>query len=158
MFYRLPVLLLAFLVLRAGAAEHSVSSAAEISQVAPSLLPGDVVILREGVWNDQRIVIEARGNTTSPITFRAASSGTTLLQGDSSLKIQGEHLRVEGLWLKDATSSDAGIEVRGSDCRVTACAVTGGAHRNYLRLWGTRHRIDHSHFSGKTGDAPTVQI
>ncbi|WP_367874199.1 polysaccharide lyase 6 family protein [Luteolibacter sp. Populi] len=140
------------------AAEHAISSAAELAKLDPTLAPGDVITLSDGTWKDQRLVFTARGTATLPITFRAATPGKVILEGDSALKIDGEHLVVEGLWLKNATTDATGIEVRGSNCRVTGCAVSGGSHRNYLRLWGSRHRIDHCAFSGKTSEGPTVQI
>ena len=158
MFHRLIQLLPALLTPCLSAAEHGISSAAELARLNASLAPGDIVVLREGSWTDQALVFRARGTAASPIVMRAATPGKVVLGGGSSLQIEGEHLRVEGLHFNGATTDDAGIEVRGSDCRVTSCAVTGGNHRNYLRLWGKRHRVDHCHFSGKTGDAPTVQV
>jgi hypothetical protein len=158
MFHRLIQLLPALLTPCLPAAEHGISSAAELGRLNASLAPGDVIVLRDGPWTDQPLVFQAHGTAASPITLRAATPGKVVLGGESSLKIEGEHLLVEGLHLRGATTEEVAIEVRGSDCRVTACAVTGGNHRNYLRLWGKQHRVDHCHFSGKTGDAPTVQV
>lgn len=114
--------------------------------------------MKAGIWKDQTIAFKAKGTELNPITLRAETPGKVLLEGESSVEVEGEHLIVEGLWLKNATGDREAITVKGSDCRITACAVSGATHKNYLRLWGSHHRVDHCHFSEKTSDAPTVQI
>jgi len=114
--------------------------------------------MKDGAWKDQKISFKASGTEAMPITLRAETLGKVVLEGESSLAIEGEHLVIEGLWLNQATGEKEAIAVGGNDCRVTACSVTGATHRNYLRLWGERHRVDHCHFAEKTSDAPTVQI
>ncbi|MEK7952469.1 alginate lyase family protein [Luteolibacter soli] len=149
MFRRLlPVLLcLTF----ARAAEHRVSSAAELAGL--SLSPGDTVVMADGSWKHQQIRFQAKGTEDHPITLRAATSGTTFLEEDSSLEIDGDHLVVSGLWVKDGN-----IEIKGRDNRLTSCAITGGKQKNYLHLSGQRHRVDQCLFSGKTTEGPTVQV
>jgi hypothetical protein len=158
MFHRLIQLFTAVLTPCLFAVERGISSAAELSRLDGSLAPGDIVVLRDGSWTDQRLVFQARGTAARPIILRAANPGKVVLGGESSLRVDGEHLLVEGLHFSNATTDAVAIDIRGSGCRVTGCAVTGGEHRNYLRLWGDRHRIDHCHFSGKIGDSPTVQV
>ncbi|WP_081886271.1 chondroitinase-B domain-containing protein [Haloferula sp. BvORR071] len=158
MFSRLSLVLSAILAPSAFATEHTISSAVELARLSDSLAPGDVVIISDGTWKDQRLAFTAKGTEAQPITLRAATPGKVILEGGSALKVDGEHLLVDGLWFKDASTDANAIEVRGSDCRITNCAVSGGQHRNFLRLWGLRHRIDHCAFSGKTTDNPTVQI
>ena len=142
----------------ASAADYRVSSAADISRVAADLKPGDSLVMNDGIWKDQRITFKASGTETKPVTLRAETPGKVTLEGESSLSIEGAHLVVDGLWVKGAKGEKEAIAIHGSDCRLTACAVTEASHRNYLRVWGERNRVDHCHFSGKTGDAPTVQI
>ena len=158
MFHRSLPFLLTLLAPLSQAAEHRVSSAADLARISPQLLPGDIVLMQDGSWRDQRVVFQAKGSAEHPITLRAATAGKVLLEGDSSLAVEGTHLVVEGLWLKDSTSTKEGISVQGDDCRITGCAVTGGNHRNYLHLFGTNHRVDHCSFAEKKNDAPTVQI
>lgn len=158
MFQRYFPYFLSFALPCALAAEHKVSSAADISRITPDLRPGDTLVMSDGVWSDQQISFKAAGTELAPITLRAESPGKVTLEGASSLSIEGEHLLVEGIWIKGAKGDKEAIAVRGDHCRVTACSVTDATHRNYLRLWGEGSRVDHCHFSGKTTDAPTVQI
>ncbi len=156
MVHRFIPLFFVFLAPFVPAAEHRVSSAAELARL--SLSPGDIVRMSDGTWKDQRIVFKAAGSESQPVTLKAETAGKVLLEGDSSLVVDGKHLVVEGLRLEKCSTDRTGIEVRGSDCRITSCSVVGGSHRNSLRLHGVRHRVDHCHFSGKSNEGPTVQI
>ena len=149
MFRRLSPVLLC--LASAHAAEYRISSAAELAGLP--LAPGDTVVMADGSWKHQRIGFRGKGTEDRPITLRAATAGMVFLEDESSLEIDGEHLLVAGLWVKDGS-----IEMKGRDNRLTGCAITGGNHRNYLRLHGQRHRVDQCHFSGKTTEGPTVQV
>ncbi len=158
MFHRLLALVFALHASLALGAEHAVSSAEELSQLERKLVPGDVVLLRDGIWKDQRLAMGGKGTAESPIVFRAATPGKVILEGESAVKIDGEHLLVEGLWLRNTHTDGVGIELHGQDCQLTGCAVTEGLHKNYLRIWGVRNRVDHCRFEEKTNEGPTLQI
>lgn len=158
MFHRFLALACALCAPCVWGAEHAVSSAEELSRLQGKLAAGDVVVLRDGIWKDQQLVLQAKGTAGQPIAFRAATPGKVILEGNSTVKIDGQNLVVEGLWLRNSQSDGPAIELRGSDCRLTDCAVTGGMHKNYLRLWGTRQRVDHCRFEEKTNEGPTVQV
>src|SRR5256885_633170 len=84
----------------APAAEYRVSSADDIARLTNTLRPGDVLVMADGTWTDQAVVFRGRGTPDQPITLRAQTPGRVVLTGASSLKIDGEHLVVSGLWLK----------------------------------------------------------
>jgi len=60
MFSRLSLLLSAILAPSAFATEHTISSAVELARLSDSLAPGDVVILSDGTWRDQRLAFAAK--------------------------------------------------------------------------------------------------
>src|SRR5689334_18871468 len=76
----------------APAAEYRVSSAAEIERVTGQLHPGDVLVMRDGVWKDQAVVFRGRGTAEKPITLHAETPGKVTLVGETSVIIDGEHL------------------------------------------------------------------
>src|SRR5689334_5803862 len=78
-------------------AEHNVITVADIARLSPQAKPGDVLIMRDGVWRDAAIVFDALGTAERPITLRAATPGQAVLVGQSFVKIEGEHLVVSGL-------------------------------------------------------------
>jgi poly(beta-D-mannuronate) lyase len=144
---------------QARAAEHKVSSAADVTRLAPTLAAGDVLIMSDGEWKDQTINFAGRGTAEQPITLRAQTAGKVVLVGDSRLTIDGEHLIVSGVFLNEckATGGD-GIAIKGRDCRLTDSAVVGGQHKFFVHFYGFDGRMDHCYLAGKTTESPTLQI
>jgi len=140
------------------AAEHRVSSAADIARATAELRPGDVLVMTDGDWKDQSIVFRARGTAEKPITLRASRPGKVLVTGKSSLLIDGEHLVVSGLLLKAGQATGDGVKLAGRFCRLTDTAVVGGTYKFFVHLFGTDHRMDHCYLAGKTNDSPTMQV
>jgi poly(beta-D-mannuronate) lyase len=140
------------------AAEHQVSSAADIAGAIARAQPGDVLVMRDGVWTDQPIVFRGRGTVGKPITLRPATSGKVTLTGKSSLVIDGEHLVVNGLSLKGSQLTGDGLKLAGRNNRLTDCAVMGGDFKFFIHLFGTSNRVDHCYVADKTNDSPTLQV
>ena len=144
--------------IRGFSAEYHVASAGEITALNEKLKPGDVVLLKSGAWKNQVLSIHGSGTPEKPITFRAESPGKTELIGESSVSIDGENLVVSGLHLKDAQLKGDGIELAGSNNRLTDTAVTGGAFKFFVHIFGTSNRMDHCYLADKTSDSPTLAI
>lgn len=145
-------------VLNAPAAEHRVSSAAEIAELREKMDPGDTLVMANGDWTDQPIVFQSRGTAEKPITLRAQTPGKVVLTGNSSVTIDGEHLVVSGLFLNDAQSTGDGVKLAGANCRLTETAVIGGRHKLQVHFFGASNRMDHCYLAGKTNDSPTLQV
>ena len=140
-------LLCAFLLTQATAAEHKVSSGADIARLSPELQPGDVLIMKEGEWKDQSIAFQAKGTAEKPITLRAETPGKVLLVGESSLLIDGEYLVVSGVHLKNAKLKGDGIKLAGSHNRLTESAATDGAFKFLVHIFGVSNRMDHCYLA-----------
>src|SRR4051812_14249227 len=156
--YGMIALLLQGSVFSASAAEYQAASAAEIQALNSKLKPGDIVILKSGLWKDQVLSIHGSGTMQEPIRFRAESPGKTELSGESSISIDGENLVVTGLHLKDGKLKGDGIKLAGSHNRLTDTAVTGGSFKFFVHIFGTSNRMDHCYLADKTSDSPTLQI
>jgi poly(beta-D-mannuronate) lyase len=139
-------------------AEHRVTTAQEIANACAAARPGDVIIMREGAWNDAAINFHAQGLATQLITLRAETPGGVVLSGKSSIAMEGEHLVLSGVLLRHGEGDADGITVRGRHCRVTDCAVTESTYKSFVHLWGTNHELDRCFFAGKTSVSPTLQI
>jgi poly(beta-D-mannuronate) lyase len=138
--------------------EYFVSSAGDIERLTKSLAAGDVVVMKDGAWNDQTIAFRGKGTAAKPITLRAATAGKVVLTGNSSLTIDGEHLVVSGLWLQDGGGAKDGVAITGRNCRLTQSAITNGTYKFFVHLFGAENRIDHCYLAGKTSESPTLQI
>ncbi|MDF1740366.1 MAG: polysaccharide lyase 6 family protein [Verrucomicrobiales bacterium] len=168
---RILSLAFVFFFLHPGTAEEfHVSNPEEFDIVAKKAAGGDVVVLKDGTWNDARLEIKSSGESDAPITIKAETPGKVIFTGDSRISLGGRHLVVEGMWFQNPTGEES-IEFRADsknlarDCRVTNCAVTNddakfamkGTSR-FLSVYGSGHRIDHCYFAGKTTGGPTAVI
>jgi poly(beta-D-mannuronate) lyase len=142
----------------APAAEHQVCSAEEVARLVKDLRPGDVLVMADGTWKDQDITFRGKGTREQPITLRAETPGKVVLTGTSSLTIDGEHLVVSGLCLKEGKSSKDCVRLLGRHCRLTETAIFNWSAKFYVHVFGTDNRVDHCYLAGKTSDSPTMQI
>src|SRR5687767_3936884 len=142
----------------ASAAEYQVGSAEEIQELKGKLRPGDVVVMRDGTWADQAITFDGEGTAEAPITLRARTPGKVALSGTSTITMDGEHLVVTGLLLKEGRGEKEGIAIKGNNCRLTETAIIDCTYKFYVRLWGEKIRVDHCYLAGKTSEGPTVQV
>src|SRR5688572_10213748 len=131
---RVVVGLVGIIAAAASAAEYQVSSADEIRGLNEKLRPGDVVVMRDGAWTDQAITFDAKGTAEAPITLRAQTPGKVVLSGTSTITIDGEHLVVSGLLLKEGRGEKEGIAIKGNNCRFTDTAIIDCTYKFYVRL------------------------
>lgn len=134
----------------------------ELKKANSSVVPGDVVLLQNGTWNNVRILLTASGTAEKPIIFKAQTPGQVRITGNSFLKIGGNYLVVEGLYFRDGfAGDDPVIDFRvdkkqlANNCRVTNTVIESfnnpkRMEENYwIQFFGKRNRIDHCSFSGK---------
>src|SRR5437588_266122 len=100
-------------------AEYRVSSAAEINASAEKLMPGDILVMANGDWTNQTIMFRAQGTTDRPIMLRAETPGKAILAGASSVTVEGEHLVVSGLCIRNGKELTNGVLLAGLHCRLT---------------------------------------
>lgn len=145
--------------------ERLVRTPEELEQAIAKAVPGDVIMMQDGIWKDIDIVFKAIGTEGKPITLRAQTQGKVILSGSSSLRLSGQYLVVDGLHFKDGSSSRSLhlIEFRdGQDhayhSRLTNIVISEfnkdrarvDASDTWVGLFGSHNRVDHSFFHGKT--------
>lgn len=134
-------------------------AAGDLAALTHRFEPGDVVLLPNATWTNTTLTFRGKGTPDKPITLRATEPGRFVLNGKSSLTIDGEWLVVEGVVLKDAGIADAsGVLIKGRHNRLTASVVDGSTHKYAVRLDGVQHRVDHCYFAHKTTEGPTLQV
>jgi len=149
----------------------AVTDADSLANAVSLAKPGDNLILREGEWRDVKIEFSGKGTPTAPIMLKAANPGKTIISGNSTLRIGGEHLVVEGLCFQDPNTSVSDlIQFRkdskrlASNCRMTNCSVTSSlaadsVHESrWVGIYGTSNRVDHCRFQGKSGKGTTFVV
>ena len=132
--------------------------------------PGDYIIMKNGVWEDVNIRFTSNGTDKKRITLRAETPGKVIITGKSDLKLNGEHLVVNGLHFRDGHSpSRAVIEFKHDDkvanhCRITECAIVDfnkpkrSDGDRWVQFHGRHNQMDRCYLAGKSNRGPTVRI
>lgn len=146
--------------------EILVSNAVELNSAIASSKPGDVIVMKDGVWTDVIIDFKSISSATESITLRAQTAGKVVLNGGSKLIFSKPNLIVEGLLFKKGviTKKDASvISFESENCRLTNSAIIdyNPADFNTEYFWvlfnGSHNRVDHCYFTGKSNKQPVMQ-
>lgn len=153
------------------AADILVGSANDISTAMQTAQPGDTLVMADGVWNNQRIEFAGDGQSGAPITLRAQTPGGVVLNGNSSLRISGDHLVADGLRFEGGALGDNDhiVQFRGSNGEATNSRLTNSTFIDYnpadintryfwVSMYGQSNRVDHNHFSGQSHSGVTVTV
>ncbi|WP_017258131.1 polysaccharide lyase 6 family protein [Pedobacter arcticus] len=152
-------------VIGANAKDYRVASAQEIS--ALKLVPGDKVIMKAGDWKNQQIVFRGKGTAQQPITLTTENPGKVVSSGNSTLKIDGDYLIVDGLAFADGYSEKDAVVTftkTSNNCRLTNSSIIDynhpdkDFHYTWVSLFGTRGQVDHCAFSGKAHQEPVLVV
>lgn len=139
-----------------------VSNAAELNAANKNAHPGDVIILKNGVWNNIDIRLDCRGTKEQPIQFRAETAGQVILSGKSSLQLGGDFITVDGLYFTKGYAGDNPVfsfrvnkNQLANNCRVTNTVINDFNNpkrmdENYwVSFYGRNNRLDHCSFFNK---------
>ncbi len=153
------------------AADYLVSDIASYERLSDKLEPGDTVVLKNGVWNNFEVLLDAKGTAENPITLTAETKGEVILSGNSNLRLAGEHLVVSGLVFRDGfTPTDAVISFRKSknelanNSRVTETVIDNFSNPErfevdlWVAMYGKNNRFDHNHLEGKSNKGVTMAV
>lgn len=152
--------------------EYFVTNSLELKNAIQNAIPGDVIILKNGTWQDIQIEFKNNGTSLLPIILKAETSGKVLLTGKSNLRIAGNYLIVDGLFFKDgySTSGVAVVEFKSSAgvesnfCRLTNTSIVdynptdSKLDYKWISLYGTHNRVDHCYLKGKTNIGTTLVV
>ncbi len=143
----------------------ALQAALEIAQ------PGDNLILDDGEYRDEKILVRGHGTQGAPITLKAATPGKAVITGSSILRIGGEYIAVEGLLFENPGPNVSDLiqfridsDELASNCRLTNCAVRstvpndGSSESRWLGLYGSNNRVDHCSFEGKSDKGTTFVV
>lgn len=148
-----------------------VADPAEYDKAVRGARAGDMIVLADGVWRDFRILLSGKGTADKPITLTAETKGGVILSGQSNLRLAGTHLVVSGLVFRDGYSPTGDVIAfrrttgdYASNSRVTEVVIDRynkpdrRAPDNWVSIYGTDNRVDHSHFEGKTNAGVTLAV
>ena len=145
-----------------NAATYTVKNETELKEANAKAIAGDIIVLQNGDWNNINLQFTCNGTAQHPILIKAATRGNVIIKGNSSLRIGGNWIILDGLVFTDGfTPSGNSWEFRAgnqvaNNCRVTNCMIKSFNHPNRMKdsywvaLYGKNNRIDHCNFIDKT--------
>ncbi|WP_025762049.1 polysaccharide lyase 6 family protein [Dyadobacter tibetensis] len=132
---------------------------------------GDTIIMASGIWSNVALVFRGTGTATKPIVLKAETRGKVFMEGNSSLKISGNYLIVDGLYFRNGhTQKGAVIEFRENadklafNSRVTQCVIDSYNKEDrfdedtWIQLYGQHNRFDHNYIAGKKNGGVTLAV
>lgn len=149
----------------------TVANIDEYKSAIKKAVPGSKIVLKNGVWKDVALEAFGTGTKENPIVIKAENAGKVILTGNSTLKIYGAYIIVEGLWFKDGNpTSKSIVSFRknstqfANNCRFTHSTISyynpedKSINSHWVDLWGKNNRVDHNNFTGKTNDGTTLVV
>lgn len=131
------------------------------------LKPGDTIFIRSGVLKDQVFDFKGTGTKEAPIVLMAEKAGMVKLTGQSTLKIDGQWLTVDGLFFTDGYSLKEDVVAfskKSAYCRLTNTTIknynpsSDMTEYKWVSLYGKNNRLDHCNISGKNHQGATVVV
>ncbi len=169
--YLFFVLTLSFLSCDSISNKTFVSNVDEFNKAVANAVPGDMIVLKNGVWQNAELLFEAFGTPDNPITLSVETMGSVFLEGNSRLNIAGEHLIIEGLIFRNGyTPTNEVISFKkdsktlANNVRLTACVIDNYSNPerheqdSWVALYGKNNRVDHCHFEGKSNRGVTLIV
>lgn len=143
----------------------------DFNEKVASAVPGDTIRLANGVWENAELLFEGQGSEENPIVLSVEEKGKVTLEGNSNLRIAGEHLVVEGLVFKNGyTPTNEVISFKkdkenlANNCRLTEVVIDryNNPERHETETWvaiyGKHNRVDHNHLAGKNTKGVTLIV
>jgi poly(beta-D-mannuronate) lyase len=148
-----------------------VNDSTELNKVIAKVVPGDEIVLKNGVWNNVEINFYALGTKENPITLRAETAGKVFIEGASYLHLGGNYLIVDGLYFKNGYTPKSSVirymideDITATNCRVTNTVIENFTKPNrltndhWIEFYGKNNQLDHCYISGKSNDGETLRI
>lgn len=155
-----PVILLTSLISTANTI--LVRNSEELQEAEKKAMPGDIILLKNGTWNNVLLRLNAKGTESAPVSFRAETAGKVIITGQSRLEIGGSYIVVDGLLFTNGFAGKqpvitfrSGKDQLASHCRVTNTVIDGFNNpgrmeeNNWITFYGKNNRLDHCSFSNK---------
>ena len=151
--------------------ETIVKSVEEFNKAIAEASPGDTIIIGNGIWKDVELKFAAKGSSKAPIYIIAEEKGKVFFEGQSNVKMGGEHIHLEGLVFRNGfTPTSAVISLQKDKktpcnyCRVTECVIDNYNPSErfdtdyWVEIYGKHNRFDHNYLVGKRNRGVTLAV
>lgn len=121
-------------------------SLSELNNLLNKLLPGDTVIIKNGIYSNISLEINSQGSFDKRITIKAQTPGQVILNGTIILTLSGKYTTVANFVLKDGGVSN-GVQVGGLGNRLTGFDISiNNSNGPIVLIKDLKNRVDHCYF------------
>jgi poly(beta-D-mannuronate) lyase len=147
----------------AHAAERRAADAPALAAAIKAARPGDVIVMKDGVWTDVDIRFDASATAQAPVRLRAQSPGGVVLTGASRLTFAAPHLSAEGLYFRGGALAGGAVDTFASHHgRLSESAIVdynpwaSTTAYHWVLFEGDANRVDRCTFRGKNNLRPVI--
>lgn len=162
-----------FFCIHARATDYLVGNLTEFEQALLKSKAGDVIVWKDGKYENLKINFRGVGLPKKPIILKAQTAGKVSFSGSSQILLSGSYLQVEGFIFegkctledKEHVVNFANGNNEAHHSKILNCAIINYTHAEsaaktnyYVNLVGTYNEVEHCYFLGKTNKGPTLVV
>lgn len=160
-----------FLGETAVAANYKARNIDEFHHFVALLTPGDTLTMANGIWRNVNLLFKAKGTANDTIVLQAETPGKVMIEGNSTLTIDGSYLHVNGLLFTKGHGNGKYVISFASNsknpswhCRVSNCGIINDNLPNrfpgddWVVIYGRYNRFDHNYLAGKLNAGRAVIV
>ncbi|MDV7187985.1 chondroitinase-B domain-containing protein [Lutibacter sp. TH_r2] len=149
----------------------NVKNIQELNTAIKKAVPGDEIVLADGIWKNVQVDFYGLGTAEKPITLRAQTSGKVYIEGESYIHLGGKYLNIKGFYFRNGYTPNSAVirYMIGKDsvafnCRVTNTVIEGFTKPDrllsdhWIEFYGKNNQLDHCYISGKSNDGETIRV
>ena len=119
----------------------------DLSKISKTLKPEEIVLIKSGVYNDIKLMIEAKGEKNKNIIIKPEVPGEVILTGNSFIHIKGENTILSNFILQNGGGGKRSIRVDGKYNRLTGFDISFSKDcEKICQIDGYCCRVDHCVF------------
>jgi poly(beta-D-mannuronate) lyase len=145
------------------AAERRAGDAPGLVAAIKAARPGDVIVMKDGVWTDVDIRFDASASAQAPVRLRPQTPGGVVLTGASRLTFAAPHLVAEGLYFRGGALAGGSVVTFASHHgRLSESAIvdynpwSSATAYHWVLFEGDANRVDRCTFRGKNNLRPVI--
>ena len=128
---------------------------------------GDIIEIPDGTYKNLEITISASGEENKPVILKAKNPGKAILTENSSVKMKGSYIIVEGLRFEGCTTTSNHIvnfDTTSSHCQLKECAILEcnpkdlTVNQKWVYIQGKYNKVSSCYFRGKTAPGMMAEV
>jgi len=109
---------------------YRIGSEQEFKAIQSLLIPGDEVVIKNGIYTDWSLSINNKGSSLKPIIIHAEKQGMVIFSGNVTkpiFSVSGEYVLISGINFKNCVLAKTGVLIElstSNNCRISNCSFS----------------------------------